>query len=373
MSHLARRIRPLLAAALATVAVSAQAQTAPSQVAAKEWPHQLTVFAIPAPWGMDWSSPRSLGFSGIKNKVSFRHFGHKHAIGHVFVHLQDPTMSHDVLTGMTTENQTEEIDLGLKKGYGLGVLSATMQGKFDAREKLEEDLAGRYRSGLISYVRFLVSPSTGARLARFIKEYEARGANLHYGGGDRPRYAEGGGCSAFGVSFIDVAGLMEPEYQDNWKVLLRIPERLFGGPRTGLKVPLTRLFAYGRWATEDEAHAKIEMWDPSLIHDWVQQTWMNEREDPSGRWTPELRGRARGLVVDARERPAPQEPIFLSDPPGTAHPYARQGGNYHAHASLDTSEVRVPTLQSTATETPVEYDEEIPVEAEVENGVASFE
>lgn len=334
----------LALAGLALFASGLQAQVAPEAPAQQEWPHELTVYSIPSPWGMDWSSPRALAVAGMKNKVSFKHVGHKHAIGHVFIQLKDPTLDGEVLTGMTTVSQEEEIALAVKHGYGLGALTASMHGKFDSSEKLRVDMEARFKSGLISFMRFKLSPENGARLATFFKQYQARGADQHYGGADRPRYAEGGGCSAFGVSFIDVAGLLEPEYHEHWKVLLRIPRRLFGGPWTGLEVPLRRIFFYGRWANEDEPHAKLTMWDPSLIHDWITQKWEDERESPTGKWTPELRGRARGLLVDARERPAPQEPIFLSDAPGTPHPYARQGGTHFQHQELETSQTEIRTL-----------------------------
>lgn len=336
--------RPFALALLAACALVGASPGHAAPEAAPEWPHQLTLFSIPSPHGMDWSSPRALGISGVKNKIEFQHFGHKHAIGHVFIQLEDPSLEEPILTGMTTVSQEEEISLALQRGYGLGVLAASMHGKLDQAAKLRDDMTKRYQTGAISWVRYLLSPELGARLVRYFREYRERGYDRFYGGSDRPRYGEGGGCSAFGVSFVDVAGLMEPEYQESWKVLLRIPARLFGGPRTHQSVPLRRLFAYGRWAEEGEPHAKIEMWDPSLIHDWVVRTWDAEREAPTGRWQPETRRRARGLLVDARARAVPQEPIWLRDAPGAPHPYARQGGSVHEHRDLPGSTLAVPTL-----------------------------
>lgn len=335
------RLRSLAVLLSLTVLAGAAPAATPDPAPPQDWPHQLTVYTIPSPWGMDWSSPRALALRGLSNQLGVRHIGHKHAIGHVFVGLRDPSLAHEVLTGMTTESQTEEIELAKDLGYGLGVMGADMLGKFDPAEKLQGELDMRYETGLVSYLRVLLSPENGARVARFFLEYQARGLHRHYGGANRPRYGEGAGCSAFGVAFLDVAGLLEPEYEARWKVVLRVPERLYGGPRTGHEIPLRRVMAWGRWAREDEPHVKTVMWDPSMIYDWVQERWQEEHEVPSERWIPELRGRARGLVVDARDRPAPAEPLWLQDQPGTVHPFGRQSGT-HNRCSLEGASLPGP-------------------------------
>ena len=42
----------------------------------------------------------------------------------------------------------------------------------------------------------------------YFHEYRDRGYAQNYGLPLRPRYGEGAGCSAFAVSFLDVAGLL---------------------------------------------------------------------------------------------------------------------------------------------------------------------
>ena len=48
---------------------------------------ELTLFTMPAPRKIDWSSPRSLLTSAVTNNLTFQHRSHKHAIGHVFIQL----------------------------------------------------------------------------------------------------------------------------------------------------------------------------------------------------------------------------------------------------------------------------------------------
>lgn len=322
----------------------------PPKILAADWPHQLTLYAIPSAYGIAWDSPRSLAMSAAKNAADVKHYKYKHPIGHVFIGLRDPSFSADEapdgerLAGMVAANRDEQSKLVLKEGFGLGILAADVLGKFDDPALLREEMAARYQTGGIGYMRFLLSPETGARLARYLREYQARGLDQHYGGANRPRYGEGGGCSPFGVSFLEVAGLLEHEYEREWKVRIRVPGRLFGGPHTGFKVPVRRILAYGRWAEEDEPHVPIVMWDPTEMQRWIHRRWSDERVDPSGRHLPEMRGRARGLVVDARDRPAPREPIWLTDEPGSAHPHFRQGGLHHTYEPLRAGSYEATTM-----------------------------
>ncbi len=76
------------------------------------------------------------------------------------------------------------------------------------------------------------------------------------------------------------------------------------------------------------------MWDPTLIHEWVNATWHEERANPSGEYIPELKGRAKGLVIDARSQAVPNEPIWLKDQAGAAHPNFRQGGNHNKYPRM---------------------------------------
>lgn len=310
MKHL---LAPVLA--LALLAPAGRAEPAPDA---------LSVYAIPAPNGMRWSHPRALALRTFANQLGWEHPLHKNSIGHVFVHLESPSLGREAMTGMTSRGPREDRDLILLDGYGLGVLGADMMGRLETPAELAAALADRSRTGLIARMRFLVRPEASARMFEFLDGFKARGLDDHYGGANRPRYGEGGGCSAFGLAFMELAGLMRPAY-DAWKVEFRVPLTLYGGPLTGLRASIRRVLLEGRrWARPDEPHVASMFWDPTLMYRWIVDTYDAERRRPSGAWALETVAAMKGLFADARGVPVPAEPIWLEDPAGTPHPYGRQ-------------------------------------------------
>jgi len=289
---------------------------------ASGWADQLTVYAIPAPRKIKWGSPRKLFLRALGNQIAFRHRDSKHSIGHVFVHLRSSLTGREEFVGMTSRGPTEDRDLILLDGYGFGVLGADMMGRLETHEELAARLEERAETGLIAWLRFGVSPEAAARMVEFVDEFRAQGLDDHYGGANRPRYREGGGCSAFGLAFMELAGLVTPEHHEAWQVHFRVPERLWGGPLTGLRVPLRRaLWEGGRWARADEPHVASMFWDPSKMYRWIRE---NHEAQALADHAPESYKDAVGLVVDARATPVPAEPIWLEDPAGQGNPYGRQ-------------------------------------------------
>lgn len=274
---------------------------------------ELVVYTIPAPHGSDWTTPRSLLFGGAFNQVTFMHRKHVHLIGHAFVKLKTSFDGQEVMAGMTTVNNTEEKDLVIKHAYCMGVLFADLMGKFDDPSGLKTQVEERYATGLVTYVRFLLTPETGKRLKQYYNEYVRKECFKHYGGANRPRYGEGGGCSPFAMSFVEVGGLMKPEFEKNWMLTLRIPLELVGGPRFK-RVAMTRILGANRWAEENEPHAVSVMWDPTLMYRWINNRWKEEFRNPTGEYMLEKRKKTLGLVVDCRGMETPDEPIWLSGP-----------------------------------------------------------
>lgn len=313
-----RSLAWLLAAALLVGRATAAAPLPPTTA------DELVMWVIPAPRGIDWSSPRGLLLGSAGNLVDLRHLTDRQSIGHVFVHVRSSLEGRDELTGMNVRASREQLQLVMQDGYGLGILGADMMGRLETPEELREKLALRAETGVLTFLRVLLRPEAAARLVRFLDEYRARGLDDHYGGANRPRFGEGGGCSAFGVAFLELAGLMEPEYQDRWRVVFRVPHELYGGPLTQRSVYVHRVLRWGRWAEADEPHVTSMFWDPSRMHAWIRETHRAELEAPTGRWYPEARGEVLGLRVDARQRPVPTEAIWLQDPPGTPHPWGLQ-------------------------------------------------
>jgi hypothetical protein len=216
-------------------------------------------------------------------------------------------------TGMTTANDSEERELLLWKKIGLGILFHTFEGRLQQEREIENDLEARFKNGKVSWITFKIRELTCLRLAQYYDEYRGNEYDRYYGLPLRPLYREGAGCSAFGASFLEVAGLLEPEFRDHWTREVRVPLELIGDPSSGKEVGLMTLL-FGdrakRWAESNEPHKSVFFWDPDLMHRWVVAKWHLEQRSPSTEYLRERRGKALGLVVDRREVSTPTGPIW---------------------------------------------------------------
>lgn len=285
---------------------------------------ELVFYAIPSPHGMDWESPIRLGIiSGGFNQITFKEGDKKHLIGHNFMSLNRADGRRQ-LKGMTTVDSVEEVEVVTKHGYGFGALFTDLRGKFDDPAKIEHELDYRYGKGLVTRIRFLISPATAERMQRYMEEYAERKCHEHYGGANRPRYGEGGGCSPFATSFLEVGGLMTEEFEREWIIRLRIPLEVCGGPAFGKRVNPFRALSIKRWAHEHEPHALAVFWDPTLMYRHIENEWKREFREPTGKWMIEKERGALCLVKDCRDLPTPDEPIWLTG----ANPYLQHGYRY---------------------------------------------
>jgi hypothetical protein len=265
--------------------------------------------------------------SALWNALFPGRFTLKHEIGHVSVALSCESAHRSELTGMTTSDlgDHEEHDLLLKKKAGLGVLFHIYGGRLQRGAEVRRDLAERVPRGRVSWLRFGLSKAACARLVRYLDEYRDRGYEARYGLPLRPLYGEGAGCSAFGASFLEQAGLLEgplgAELKAAWSGQVRVPESLIGADESpsGRRVSWLALLAGARgwrWARPAEPGREIFFWDPDLLNSWIRRTWARERAHPTGRFVLEQAGRARGLAFDARNNAVPTGPLWRHDSEG---------------------------------------------------------
>ena len=279
----------------------------------------LTIYAIPSPRGIDWSTPKSLTWSAARNQLS----GQTHKIGHANVHVRCATSEGDdrdfeILTGMTSGEDDPTMRLLKEEGYGLGILFATVPGRLESQEEVSRDLQNRLDNGTVNFLQFQISSPTCARLADYATEYQARGHDRFYGLPNRPRHGEGAGCTAFAASFLDLAGLHTDHLRSRWNKTRRAPEFLTGGPMTGHFVPLAALLRPIRplrWARETEPHFAVNFYDPDALVRHLESSW-NGGRNPLGdheiKSFPDftMMGIAKGFVFDATAVPTPDDPIW---------------------------------------------------------------
>ena len=176
----------------------------------------LTIYAIPPPVALDWSTPNNLLSSVIASRsaaadlVKAGDAAMTHSIGHVNLQLDCGDLSIPV-TGQTDTGASEDWQAGTD---GAGLLLRDTPGALDAMldigdpDQTAADLAARQASGHLTRISFRVNRAMCERLKRFVDEYVARGAYQHYDGASRARRFEGAGCAIFGAGVVDVGGLL---------------------------------------------------------------------------------------------------------------------------------------------------------------------
>ncbi len=262
---------------------------------------ELTLYFIPSPLGMDWSSPVNLTFSAVKNIIQFK----PRFMGHVFVELKCGE-THE-LTGMTSKT-FDYMNQLIIEGKGLGILYHSFEGRLEDKNLVQAELKTYLKSGHTNFGRFLLNEKQCQRVTRYLQEYRKNNIGRHYGLANRPRYGEGAGCTAFGVSFLDVLGLLDQDMKESWSQTINVPLEFSGPPVNQRSVNLLSVLMNAHaWAPENTPHKKLTFWDPDKMHQWVKQKVRLKQNSYSILKVEN----AEGVVFDKGHFPAPEGPIWL--------------------------------------------------------------
>lgn len=263
----------------------------------------LTLYFIPSPHGMDWSTPASLAKSAAMNRFSFK----SRFIGHVWAEVR--CGEKQVLTGMIGK-KFDYFNQLLIQNKGLGILFHSFEGTLENADDIKKEMLELIEAGRINYARFILNEKNCQRLVKYAEEYKANKVDRHYGLSNRPRFAEGAGCSAFGASFLDVAGILDTEILEEWSKTVNIPLELAGPPVRDDGVSLFKvIMSANAWAKPTDEHKKIFFFDPDSMYNWAQKR-INSPES-YGDYKKEERNKMKGIVFDRSNRPAPESPIWL--------------------------------------------------------------
>jgi len=284
--------------------------------------NELTIYVIPATVKYDWSSPCTLFKSYFRNCKRNLFKKESYQLGHAFVELRTPLASGRIFTGMRAASGKEQKNLVLKEHYGLAILGADTEGALESGNELDYKVKKFSRKGRLAFITFFISDEATVRLIQFFQSYKAgidsNGSHgARYGGAFWPRYkGEGAGCSAFVVSFLDLAGLLKEEF-DKWLVKINIPMELIGGPYNNNKdVSLRDIKKHKSWAgnydPDTVSYEHFEIYDPTLMFEWIQEKWDNQSAQNILPVTPVQLNEAKGLMIDGRNLPLPkEESIFM--------------------------------------------------------------
>jgi hypothetical protein len=317
---------------------------------------RLTIYALPPPVALDWSSPNAL-LHGVqdsraygKELVASGEVAMAHSIGHVNLELECGEYS-IALTGQTDRGGAD----WQAATDGAGLLLRDVPGALDHMDTIGDraetlaDIAAREKSGRLTRISFVVNERMCKRLKDFVDTYTRRDAYQHYSGAFRARRMEGAGCAIFGAGVIDVGGLlrrslMTPEWARSVMIgSARIADFLGDGKYTyggnlvardaqgnhwlwpkDVDVPApnnTPVWVFSpvldTWSGPEDAPFPVAgltgemttklpftIYDPQMMAEWAERTWAEARTSGSATslgatWTASTVGAAHEVTYDA--------------------------------------------------------------------------
>jgi len=279
-------------------------------------------YMMPAhPVAMNWKTPKDLLASSLKAII----VNGTHSIGHVSIEVNCPSIGgaqSRVFTGAVPVSSKQQTELLLKHQIGFSLLEYSWQGKLEDPEDIRKALKVKRRSrDKLAIATFLVSESTCQRLLAYHRELAETDLPLFYGNSPQPRRKEGSGCTAFGVSFLELAGVMTDQLRQRWITARRVPFGIMAGydPEKVHLLDVFRLPAGKSWAQENEPHMALETFDPNLMYAWIRELAENPADLKSlgGKLDRSLTKAfpvTPAIQIDYRQVPTPTEPIFLPGP-----------------------------------------------------------
>ncbi len=260
----------------------------------------LTLYFIPSPLGLDWSSPSNLAKTALKNKLSFK----PHFMGHVFVEINCGGTRD--LAGMIG-GKFDYLQQLLIEQRGLGILYHSFEGRLENKDDILKEIGEYQKTGGLNFVRFKLNQGQCTRVTQYLNEYRKNNVGRYYGLANRPRFGEGAGCSAFGASFPDVLNILDQDMREGWSQTVNIPLAYAGPPLTNEGVNLLKVILNASsWAKDNEKHQRLTFWEPDRMFNWV-----NQKIKSKGDYSVLRIEKIEGVVFDKSHIPAPLEPIWL--------------------------------------------------------------
>ncbi len=252
---------------------------------------------LPPGQPLDWSTPRSLFISALKNRWE----DGGRPFGHVYTEINCGEKKVVTSTRCKNFNPISEFVSG---GRGLGILYHTYEGELEEGPALQKELQEQRHDRKMLSLEYKLNEDQCARMLTYLDEFRALNAGRSYGLPHRPLFAEGGTDVAFAVSFLDVAGVLQEKDREEWWNQVNIPLAYSGPPLQDETANFIRvLFGATEWAMEKEKHKKLQFYDTQKMYAWIG------KEMQAGRSGCEDKN-VRGICLDASYLPVKKGSIW---------------------------------------------------------------
>jgi hypothetical protein len=290
--------------------------------------HELTIYVVPSHSALSWESPSSIYRSSLVSFIKARFSKYPNSVGHMFIEFSTPLIDSVVLTGIRSTSSMEKVRLLNKEKIGMGIMGAPMGGRMessaDLREMIDYLSAKKMK---IAFIKYTLNEQSALRVKEFLETFLGKkegkvNPGRHYGGAFWPRYEnEGAGCSSFGLSALECAGVKIDT--PGWKITVNIPASLVGGEyNNNRKVRRYKIDQAKKWHNGDGVEGvdyfEYNVYDPSLVYDWIINKRKNYNgSDPKNQikgkdFHPGTINNIQGLTIDVSNISIPEnEPVFL--------------------------------------------------------------
>lgn len=277
----------------------------------------FTLYAFKSSTGINWSSPKSLAASVVKNEALSYLNGNKRLLGHVAVKIK--CGERELMTAMTSRaGETKRVVL--KKHAGLGVLFHIFPGQLENAKILNPEIAKKRKNGRVHSMTYIIDDRACDLMFGHYENFIKNGGQHNYGFPVDTLAGEGAGCSAFGVSFLQAAKIADEEQLKGWSGEVWVPEKYIG-PYSNEKyteagqepypqieggsdvklIPLIAKPGKTKWARPKEPGAKfLKFFDPDTMHSWIETKAKNWTT--SSTYQKRVFNKSIDLVFDYRDR-----------------------------------------------------------------------
>jgi len=269
--------------------------------------HEITVFVIPEVSAVNWENPAILFKSTMKCYFNAALKKNYYVIGHFITRISSPLLDSTIYVGMNGAVQTEKVESVLKHRVGFGALGMTMKGRMEPFNHIKKGLALYGKRNRVAYLKFKVDENAIKRVIQFLNYYQTKNKLgfapcEHYNGALWPGYEnEGSGCSAFGMTILDIANLLPEFAKSDWMVNVNVPMNIIGGEfNQNKKIKLKTILKTKSWYNGDGKEGidfvNYKVFDPGKVFNWIN----NKRQQNDSDFIPDDENIYHGVIFNEK-------------------------------------------------------------------------
>ena len=203
----------------------------------------------------------------------------RHKIGHAYLGFKcDGEV--EVISGMTSGKGFKAKESLLKDKVGMSVILIDNNGHFQNHAESSKDIKIFSDTNRISKLQIEITNDQCLLAKQWHEEY-SNSESFIYGGVDkRPLRGEGSGCTAYAMSFFEVANVDFELFNKLFLRTIYIPNDLLGGDYgLGEKVKVKKVLRDKRLLSVNSTNSlRVDLYDPNDMYYWIQKAWLEARK-----------------------------------------------------------------------------------------------